>query len=156
MLANVAIIQGTVQYFVAIVNVTIDIFDGVPEFIPNDHLSLPLLALLHQIHDDDGTAVPLQQILKVSLGRLVRGVHPVQHDGRLGHRDARLLRPKRGYAPAYLKVAREHPLRTPRALVVNYLLVLDVVGDLAAVADSALEVPSAGEVPRAPGKEHEV
>mmetsp|Transcript_39458 Transcript_39458/g.71027 ORF Transcript_39458/g.71027 Transcript_39458/m.71027 type:complete len:227 (-) Transcript_39458:136-816(-) len=102
MFTNVTVVQSAIQNFVMVVDMTIDVINRIAEFVPDNNLTFPLLALFHQIDNNNRTAVPLQQILKMSLRRLIRRIHPIQHNGRFGHRHTTFLRPKRGYRPPNL------------------------------------------------------
>mmetsp|Transcript_41443 Transcript_41443/g.125487 ORF Transcript_41443/g.125487 Transcript_41443/m.125487 type:complete len:201 (+) Transcript_41443:2278-2880(+) len=134
----------------------VQVVHGVAKLVSNDHFALALFALLYEVADDDGAAVPSQQVLEVGASRVVRRIDAVEDNGRLGHCDARLLRPVRGYASPYLQVGRKSARRSRRRLSVKNLLVFDVVGDLTHVRNASLQVPRPGEVPRPPGQKDEI
>ena len=153
-LGDLAKVEGAVADAPVARHVRVDVFDRAPELVADDHLALALLRLLRQVQDHDGGAVARDEVPEVGLGRRVGRVDAIEDDRRLGHRDRRLLRPERRDRAPDLHEAREDPLA--HALLVGDLLEFDVVGDLAAVAHAALQVPRPRKVAAPPRDESHV
>ena len=85
MFANVAVVQCTIQDLMLIAYVTVDVVDGISEFVTNNNLPFALLTLLDEINDNDGTAISFEQVLKVCLCRLIGWIHSIEYNGRFWH-----------------------------------------------------------------------
>lgn len=155
MLTDMAVIQRAVPNFVSIINGPINVVDRVPKLVPDPDLTFALFTLLDKVENQNGTGVALKQVGKMQLRGRVGGIYSIQLNRRLGHCHATFLRPKSWNGPAHLQVGRKGPRRRD-GLVVQYLFVLHVVGDLSLLADATLEIARPRKVPRPTSQQHNV
>jgi hypothetical protein len=119
---------------------------------PQQRLPRPPLGRPQQVQRHHGASKAPQQPGEMPPRRRVRRIELLHNHVGLGSHGRRLrVRPKDRHGSAHLHHARHqgHPPGSPVRACLGHLFSLDLVGDVPGVADAALAVAGAGEVPGA-------
>mmetsp|Transcript_10776 Transcript_10776/g.15206 ORF Transcript_10776/g.15206 Transcript_10776/m.15206 type:complete len:208 (+) Transcript_10776:385-1008(+) len=150
------VIKGTVSNLVGIIDCLIDIINGMAVLITNTDFPFTLLTLFHQVKHNNRSSVSLKKVFKMMLCGLVRWINTIELNWWLGHGDTTFLCPVRRNRSPHLQEGRKGSGRRRARLVVNYLFMLYIIGYLASVTYTALQISSSRKVTRPTSQKYQI